>query len=228
MKDGQRLKQCNTSAVKAHFIQYLSHPTSLSSSKHTTLLTCNNILNLNNDISTFRKSFESGIPEKQSYTLDKKEISYSSAENIEVNIDNNNNSKPIVTYGNVLQNATMRKNDNPVDVVSLRMLNMKLLKSMCTNSELNSKSMFSTGAETELLTFNSLFNCSYGSREGVERTPKFNVSQNFSQLSTADYSSTMMNVMNRALEITSACVDPMPSSHQLIQLPGKRAHCADD
>lgn len=214
MKVGLRLRRNSTSVGTGHFTRDLSHPTKLSSSRCTSLFTFSNAICLNNAKSTSRKPNESRISEKQT-------------ENVLAAVDEDSISHASVDedpYGNnVSLPSTIQKRIHSVDVKSLRMLNMKLLKSMCSDADLSTKSMLSTEAEAELSTRNSLLNIRYGSLEGGERQTKLlqsNTELDFSPLVNSDYKATMINVMNRALEITSACVDPMTFHDPSIELPG--------
>jgi hypothetical protein len=236
MKVGQKLKESIISALPSNFVYGLSHQAMLSSSNNTSLLTINNVLNFNNAIATLRKSNEPGFLDKQIKrvltSIDKNDSTlHASAENIKAYVDSNN-SKAIDNCGVPVPTA-MRKNVFAVDVKSLRVLNMKLLKSMCSNSALSTNSL-STKAEAELWTSNSLLNSRYGitERVAIEGTPillECNTLQStgISHIGNTEYTSTMMNVMNRALEITSSCVDPTMSSNLLIEIPRtKTSHCA--
>lgn len=236
MKVGQKLRGSIISALPTHFVD-LSHQTMLSSSNCTSLLTIYNVMNLNNAIATLRQSNEPGFLDKQikrvlTSTDENDSTLHGSAENIEVYVDNNRNRKAIDNFGVPVPTA-IRKNIFAVDVKSLRVLNMKLLKSMCTNSPLSAMSL-SNKAEAELRTSNSLLYSrnDITERVAIERTPiplECNTLQSISYIGNTEYNATIMNVMNRALEITSSCVDPTMSSNQLIEIPRtKTSHCAYD
>jgi hypothetical protein len=225
---GHSLKQINTSALTTHLTYEISRPSMMVSPKDTlpndsTVQSCDTVM------APLRKSNAAEILEKEiknAFNAIDREgpISIESTETERANVDRTR-SNPTGTHGNDPEQTTIRKNKHSVDVKHLRLLNMKLLKSMCAGSESNARSLCSMDSEKDPSKSNPLLNFYYSDMGRVDSSPSPltpDTSIYDSELRNAGYKATLMNVMNRALEITSACIEPNTSSMQLMEIPDSR------
>ena len=162
----------------------------------------------NDDTATFPESNESGVLES---TIEKRPTTISEDSLSHASIINH--TKRVYPLGNAAVPTTMGKNAYSVDAKSLRQMNVEFLKSMTANASLHP-----TKAHTGPLLSHSLLNSSY-CHESMPTATSFNMLLDFKNLRNADYNANVINVMNQALEIASACVEHMNSSMPVIELP---------